>query len=42
MPADVAYEVGTNLPNVASEIVTVQYESDESSPWDVNNDGRVD
>ena len=40
VPAGVVYEVGTNLPNVASEIVTVRTNL-TNPPWDVNDDGMI-
>ena len=40
VPAGVVNEVGTNLPNVASEIVTVSTNL-TTPPWDVDNNGRV-
>ena len=40
IPVGVVREVGTNLPNVASEIVTVSTNL-EYPPWDVDEDGRV-
>ena len=40
IPAGVVREVGTNLPNVASEIVTVSTNL-AYPPWDVDKDGRV-
>ena len=40
IPAGVVREVGTNLPNVASETVTVSTNL-EYSPWDVDKDGIV-
>ena len=41
VPADVVYEVGTNLPNVASEIVTVSTHL-AYPPWDVNENGTIE
>ena len=40
IPAGVVHEVGTNLPNVASETVTVNTNL-EYPPWDVDEDGIV-
>ncbi len=40
VPAGVVHEVGTNLPNVASEIVTVNTNL-VNPPWDVTNDGTI-
>ena len=41
VPAGVVYEVGTNLPNVASEIVTVRTNL-AYPPWDVDENGTID
>ena len=41
IPAGVVYEVGTNLPNVASEIVTVSTNLTHP-PWDVDKNGEVE
>ena len=41
IPAGVVLEVGTNLPNVASEIVTVSTNL-TNPPWDVSNNGVVE
>ena len=41
VPAGVVTEIGTNLPNVASEVFSVNVELDYP-PWDVNEDGSVD
>ena len=40
IPAGVIQEVGTNLPNVASEVVTVSVNL-VNPPWDVDNNGSV-
>ncbi len=40
VPASVVHEVGTNLPNVASEIVTVSTNL-EHPPWDVDENGVI-
>ena len=41
VPAGVVREVGTNLPNVASEIVTVSTNL-VNPPWDVTNNGSME
>ena len=41
VPANVVTEIGTGLPNVASERFIVNVELDYP-PWDVNEDGNVD
>ena len=41
IPAGVVNEVGTNLPSVASETVTVSTNL-TNPPWDVTNDGVID
>ena len=40
IPAGVIHEVGTNLPNVVSETVTVNVNL-TNPPWDVDNNGSV-
>ncbi len=40
IPAGVVNEVGTNLPNVVSETVTVHVNL-ENPPWDVDNNGEM-